>query len=236
MSGICGVLSPSPAALADDALAGMLTCLSHRGPEGTTLHIDREAGIALGHLHLNAFASSSQALAKGFAKRGTLVAAIDGTVTNHAHLVRDLPSASPSEHVNESVRAALAAYSTLGAGWLSELDGPFSLALWDQSRRQLTLSRDRLGEKSLYYCRAGSGDTLLFASEIKAILAHPAARVELDPESLSLYFAFGYIPGPRTLFKGIYKLLPGESLQCEVGRAPYRQKYWRPPAIAARIT
>jgi asparagine synthase (glutamine-hydrolysing) len=235
MSGICGVLSASPAALADDALSGMLTSLNHRGPEGTTLYTNREAGIALGHLHLNAFAPSSQALAKGFAKRGPLAAAIDGTITNRAHLLRHLPPASPSELVNQDVRAALEAYSTLGTSWLSELDGPFCLALWDESRRQLTLSRDRFGEKSLYYCRVG-GDTLLFASEIKAILAHPAARAELDPESLSLYFAFGYIPGPRTLFKGIHKLLPGESLQCEVGRAPSRQKYWRLPAIADGIT
>jgi asparagine synthetase B (glutamine-hydrolysing) len=111
------------------------------------------------------------------------------------------------------------------------LDGPFSLALWDQQMRRVLLARDKLGEKSLYYYADPGRSTTVFASEIKAILAHQDVRVELDLDSLSLYFSFGYIPGPKTLFKHIYKLLPGESLHVETNAPPQRKKYWHLPAI-----
>src|SRR5919198_1351083 len=130
-----------------------------------------------------------------------------------------------------AVAAVAAAYQAYGDECLSTLDGPFSLALWDQQRRKFLLARDKLGEKSLYYY-ANGGTTTIFASEIKAILAHPAVRPELDLDSLSLYLSFGYIPGPRTLFKHIYKLLPGESLHVEMNTRPQRNKYWHLPPIS----
>jgi asparagine synthase (glutamine-hydrolysing) len=209
--------------------------MKHRGPDGTRFYTNNEAGVALGHLHLHAFVADAQIPVAGFVHTDRLVAAVDGCVTNRAEVCQHLPTSARLEQTNQDVQAVLAAYQTDGEDGLSKLDGPFSLALWDRQKRQLLLSRDKLGEKSLYYYVDSRQGSIIFASEIKAILAHPTVRAELDVDSLSLYFAFGYIPGPKTLFKGIYKLLPGESLCYEPSRQPKTRKYWHIPPITDDI-
>jgi asparagine synthase (glutamine-hydrolysing) len=209
--------------------------MRHRGPDSVSCYTDNAAGVALGHRHLQAFVADTQTTRPGFAQTEHLVAAVDGCIINRADVLRRLPTTSLPAPTNQDVSAVLAAYATDGAACLSTLDGPFSLALWDKQKKQLLLSRDKLGEKSLYYYVDGKPDRVIFASEIKAILAHPTVRAELDVDSLCLYFAFGYIPGPRTLFKGIYKLLPGESLHYVPGQQPHTRKYWRLPPITDGI-
>lgn len=128
-------------------------------------------------------------------------------------------------------RVVAAAYRSHGERLLEELDGPFSLALWERRANRLLLARDKLGEKSLYYHFDPGQETLVFATEIKCLTAHPGVPTELDLDSLPLHFAFGYIPGRGTLFRGVKKLLPGECLSLEPGRAPKLEKYYRLPAI-----
>jgi len=223
MSGICGAVGLAPSTASDEFLAVMLKRMQHRGPDGVNFYSKQETGVALGHNHLNSFAATPTAL-PGFARHNGCVVAIDGRVTNRA--------AAPSAQINQGVQTVIAAYQAQGEACLSELDGPFSLALWDERKRQLLLARDKLGEKTLYYFFDARNKSLVFASEIKAILAYPAARAELDLDSLSLYFAFGYLPGPKTLFKDIYKLLPGECLRFELQGQPQPKKYWHLPHIA----
>jgi asparagine synthase (glutamine-hydrolysing) len=234
MSGICGVFGLPSTTSGDGSLPAMLQHMKHRGPDGFSCYTDPASGGALGHCQLNAFVADSRTAAPGFGTTGTLVVAIDGCVTNRTEIFRDTSSA-PEAPINEDVQAVLAAYGTYGADCLARLDGPFALALWDRQNRRLLLARDKLGEKSLYYYVDATQNTLIFASEIKAILAHPSVHAEMDPENLSLYFAFGYIPGPGTLFKDIYKLLPGERLQVEPGAHPAKSKFWRLPRITGRI-
>jgi asparagine synthase (glutamine-hydrolysing) len=231
MSGICGVFSSAPDATGDAILSAMLQTIKHRGPDGTNVYANAAAGVALGQTHLNAFVADPRTAVPGFAKTDNLVIAIDGCVTNRAEMLnRHTVSLSP-DAINQDVMAVMKAYQAYGEECLTHLDGPFSLALWDEQKRTFLLSRDKLGEKSLYYYADPSGSTTVFASEIKAILAHRDVRTELDLDSLSLYFSFGYIPGPRTLFKHIYKLLPGESLHVEMNAQPQRKKYWHLPPI-----
>jgi asparagine synthase (glutamine-hydrolysing) len=234
MSGICGVFGLPSTTSGDGSLPAMLQHMKHRGPDGFSCYTDPASGGALGHCQLNAFVADSRTAAPGFGTTGTLVVAIDGCVTNRTEIFRETSSA-PEAPINEDVQAVLAAYGTYGADCLARLDGPFALALWDRQNRRLLLGRDKLGEKSLYYHVDSTQNTVIFASEIKAILAHPSVHAEMDPENLSLYFAFGYIPGPGTLFKDIYKLLPGERLQVEPGTRPTKSKYWRLPHITGRI-
>ena len=218
MSGICGVIGLAPALNAGEILSAMSRRLRHRGPDDVRFYTQRESGVALSHNQLHAFAPKAQAAAAQFAAMHGLAIAIDGGVTNRGEAPAD-------------TQAVLAAYQAHGENCLAQLDGPFSLALWDESKQCLLLSRDKLGEKTMYYHFDAATRQLVFASEIKALFAHPGVAAELDLDSLSLYFAFGYIPGPTTLFKNIFKLLPGECLRFDRRRVPQKQKYWRLPRI-----
>ncbi|MGH7494297.1 MAG: asparagine synthetase B family protein [bacterium] len=228
MSGICGVFTSSPEAISEAAVSGMLESMKHRGPDGNNVYANGGAGIALGQNHLNAFAGAAETSAPAFGRTDDFVIALEGCVTNRAELFQG----PPPHRLNPDVEAVLAAYQAHGVDCLSKLDGPFSVALWDKRERQLLLSRDKLGEKALYYFIDPAQKYFIFASEIKAILAHRSVRAELDADSLALYFAFGYIPGAKTLFKDIYKLLPGESLQIGPAIQPQKKKYWHLPPIA----
>ena len=223
MSGLCGVFGRGAGS---GVLGRMLDRLAHRGPSCASQHLDENSGIALGHVHLESFASPAERETPSFGRSNGFVAAVDGTAIGRDSGFEGATSGDP---MGRSARAVLSAYEGGDPSWLSRLDGPFGLALWDAGRRRLVLARDRLGEKPLYYASDAHGG-LAFASEIRPLLAG-AHRAELDREGLALYFAFGYIPGPRTLFRGISKLLPGESLTCEPGSSPVRSKYWTLPAI-----
>ena len=109
----------------------------------------------------------------------------------------------------------------------SSLDGMFAFAVWDDRRRRLTIGRDRLGKKPLYYWTDGA--QLVFASEIKGLLEHPAVPRRLDAAVIPAYLEFGYVPTPRTFFEGITSLPPGHVLIAEPGAAPLVERYWTPP-------
>jgi asparagine synthase (glutamine-hydrolysing) len=108
------------------------------------------------------------------------------------------------------------------------LDGMFAFAVYDAGRGRLVLGRDRLGKKPLYYWYAAAG-ALVFASEIKGVLAHPAVPRELDPGAIPAYLTFGYVPTPRTFFAGVRSLPPGHVLVLERGAEPRLHEYWSPP-------
>ncbi len=108
-----------------------------------------------------------------------------------------------------------------------ELDGMFAFAVWDARRRRLILGRDRLGKKPLYYWT--DGRSLVFGSEIKAVLADPTVPRELDPGAIPAYLTFGYVPTPRTFFAGIRSVPPGHVLTVSEGAAPVLERYWAPP-------
>jgi asparagine synthase (glutamine-hydrolysing) len=107
------------------------------------------------------------------------------------------------------------------------LDGMFAFAVWDERRSRLVLGRDRVGKKPLYYWTDGT--RLAFASEIKALLAHPAVPRELDPTAIPAYLTFGYVPTPRTFFSGVRSVPPGHVLTMQVGGPPELSRYWEPP-------
>jgi asparagine synthase (glutamine-hydrolysing) len=209
----------------------MLERMKHRGPDGTLCWASSRGEAAIGHARLRAFTPEPDVSPPDLAEAEDLVVAIDGPVTNRVAMLARAGK-HPGAGVSEAAAAALAAYRCYGQECVSKLDGPFTLAIWDRRTKTLLLSRDKLGERSLYYWVDPDAETLVFASEIKALLAHPGVRAELDTSSLSIYFAFGYIPGERTLFRNVRKLLPGESLSFTPGRQPVTSKYWRLPRIA----
>lgn len=204
--------------------------LTHRGPDHLgTFHSE---DIALGAVRLRVIdpEAADQPL---ISEDGRFVLAYNGEVYNHAELRRQLEASGERLQSNCDTEVVLAAYRRWGTGCFERFRGMFAIAIWDAALRRLVLARDRLGIKPLYIYR--SGRDLCFGSELKAILAHSSIPRMLDWDALKDYLSLNYVPGPRTLIKGVEKLAPGHFLEYANGEV--RTKcYWRLPKAAAQRT
>ncbi len=219
-------------------LKRMCDTLVHRGPDDSGLWMDGEAGIGLGHRRLSIIDLSPEGHQPMRSACGRYVVAFNGEIYNFQDLRAELEgsSAAPAWRGHSDTEVMLAAIAHWGLdNALRRMAGMFAFALWDRVERTLHLVRDRLGEKPLYYGWAGGG--LLFGSELKALRAHPDWRGEIDREALALFLRHGYVPAPRTIHSGAYKLEPGAilSLSAEAlapGRDfspfPEVEARWRP--------
>jgi asparagine synthase (glutamine-hydrolysing) len=197
--------------------------LVHRGPDH--LGVFQSDEIALGAVRLRVIdpAAADQPL---ISEDGQYVLVYNGEVYNHAELGRELKAAGFRFRSHCDTEVVLAAYQHWGTDCFQRLRGMFAVAIWDTRLRRLVLGRDRLGIKPLYIYR--SGRDLCFGSELKAIFAHPSVPRLLDWEALQDYLSLNYVPGPRTLIKGIQKLPPGHFLEYSKGEVRV-ECYWRLP-------
>jgi asparagine synthase (glutamine-hydrolysing) len=233
MCGLVGyIVRGSQVMRAADALSGMSTCLAHRGPDDAGEWIDPDAGVALGHRRLAIVDLSPAGHQPMHSADGRLVVAFNGEIYNHLDLREELAAAghAPAWRGHSDTETLLAALGAWGVeATLKRCVGMFALALWDRQARTLTLARDRMGEKPLYY--GWQGDVFMFASELKALRAHPAFRGEVDRDVLSLYLRHGYVPSPYSIYRGINKLQPGAFLTLAAtdtaGVPPRLTFYWR---------
>src|SRR5262249_42443989 len=141
---------------------------------------------------------------------GSVAIVFNGEIYNHEELRRELEAKGHIFQTHSDTESIIHAYEQFGDDFETSLTGMFAFALWDEDRRRLTLSRDRLGIKPLYY--TVHSNQLIFASEIKAILTVPGVERRVDFEALESYLTVRYVPGPKTMFKDIYKLQPGHRL------------------------
>lgn len=218
MCGICGIHSTTPD---EPALSRMMEALRHRGPDDGGAY--RNGGFSLGHRRLSIIDVSANGRQPMANEDNSLWLVANGEIYNFQEL-RDLLTVRG--HVFRSktdTETILHLYEDYGVEALSHLRGMFAFGLLDQKAQRLFLARDRMGIKPLYY--ASVGGRFLFASEIKGILASGLVRPEIDLAALDLYLAWGYVPPPRTLIKGIQALLPGHYLLYEGGRISIK-KYW----------
>ncbi|MEW5804522.1 MAG: asparagine synthase (glutamine-hydrolyzing), partial [bacterium] len=153
----------------------------------------------------------------------TLVLVLDGEIYNYHGLRKELEGKGHYFHTDSDAETILHLYEEKGVNFLNELQGVFSLALWDKNTNRLLLARDRLGIKPLYY--ASDGYRLIFASEIRAIFQDNTVAKELNPQGVADYFRYLYIPAPKTVFLGIYKIPPGYYLLCSPAGYTVK-KYW----------
>lgn len=207
----------------------MLEPIVHRGPDDSGRWIDADAGIALGHRRLSIIDLSPQGHQPMHSASGRYVVVFNGEIYNFEALRNELErsGASPRWRGHSDTEVLLAAVEAWGVeATLRRLVGMFAIALWDRQDRTLTLARDRLGEKPLYYARIGA--RLLFGSELKALRAAAGDDLRVDPESLSEFMRFGYVPGPRTIYSGVHKLPPGHWLRITAGGHESTQPlaYW----------
>lgn len=200
-------------ALTKRVLGQMTDALVHRGPDDQGLWLNNSAGIGLGHRRLSILDLSSQGHQPMESKSGRFVIAFNGEIYNFVQIREEIEKAGalPSWRGTSDTEVILEAISHWGLEVaIQKFVGMFAFALWDQKRETLHLARDRLGEKPLYYGMLGN--TLLFGSELKALRKHPKWSDEIDRGGLALLLRYGYIPAPYSIYKNIYKLLPGTIL------------------------
>ncbi|GIV80931.1 MAG: asparagine synthetase B [Anaerolineae bacterium] len=227
MCGLCGILHLDDAPVPADTLAAMNATLTHRGPDQGAEIISGPCG--LGNRRLAVLDLSPSGALPMRNASGTLTLAYNGEIYNYPDLRRELERSGHQFRSRSDAEAVIALYEQRGLDFVHALRGMFALALWDAPRRRLVLARDRLGKKPLFYYR--TAQQLLFASEIKALLAHPAVPRRPASDALPLLLAYGYVPSPRTFFADIVSLPPAHLLVCEDGRVTLTP-YWEPPAAA----
>lgn len=237
MCGLVGFLTPGPQAHAETAttlLSCMADTIAHRGPDGSGYWHDAPSGIAMGHRRL-AIVDLSPAGAQPMKSRcGRYVMAFNGEIYNHLALRKalgDLPWSGHSD--TESLLAGFTAWGIRAT--IARCIGMFAIAVWDRRERTLTLVRDRLGEKPLYYGWQGQGERscFLFASELAALKAHPTFAADINRDALALYMRHNAIAAPHSIYQGIYKLAPGCLLTVSLAlREPKVEQYWSLPHVA----
>jgi asparagine synthase (glutamine-hydrolysing) len=208
-----------------EVLARMAGALRHRGPDDEGFYVaEHEDGVAVGlgfrRLSIIDLDTGNQPISN---EDGSVQVVFNGEIYNFRELRRDLERRGHRFATNADTEVIVHLYEDEGARCVEHLNGMFAFALWDETRRELVLARDRFGEKPLYYAELGS--SLLFASELKSLLEHPRCPSELDFESLSRYLALEYVPTPRSIFEGVKKLPGAHTLRWRNGRSSV-EPYW----------
>jgi asparagine synthase (glutamine-hydrolysing) len=207
MCGIAGVLQMNNEPIEPQLLRNMVRAIAHRGPDGEGFYVDRFVG--LGHRRLAIIDLSSAGHQPMISRDQQVVLSYNGEIYNFQELRSELESLGHQFRSRTDSEVILNAWVEWGADCVIRFNGMFAFAIWDKREQSLYLVRDRYGIKPLYY--ASWGQTFLFGSEQKAILAHPAAKRELDKKALLEYFTFQNIFTDRTLLENV-KLLPAASI------------------------
>lgn len=223
MCGIAGVLDRSGEPASPIILKRMTDAIAHRGPDGEGHYIDGSFG--LGHRRLAIIDLSAAGHQPMATEDGRFVIAYNGEVYNFNELRVELEAVGHRFHSRTDSEVVLKALAQWGEKALNRFNGMFALTLWDRQRKELLLARDRYGIKPLYYAQVGS--KFIFGSEVKAILADPAYRTEMDCEGLLEYLTFQNFFTDRTLFKDVRLLPQGSFLRVSAkGPAAAPVKYW----------
>ena len=229
MCGIAGYLGcGAHAQAAEMLLRKMGAAIAHRGPDDSGVWINCDEGIGLSHRRLSIVDLSPAGHQPMVSASGRYVIIFNGEIYNHLSLRKTLETAGSASNWrgHSDTETLVAGFDVWGIQATMEKSiGMFAFAVWDRHTRTLTLCRDRLGEKPIYY--GWQGDTFLFGSELKALSIHPAFKFEVDRNSLALMMRYNCIPAPYSIYKGIAKLQPGCILTVSlIHREPRIEPYW----------
>lgn len=230
MCGISGFANPrgAPGQRLEHVVRSMTRPLAHRGPDDEGVWVDQEAGVALGHRRLSIIDLSETGHQPMVSSCGRYVLVFNGEIYNFQSLRLLLERDRVRFRGSSDTEVLLEGFSRWGIqATIKRSDGMFALAVWDRRERVLTLGRDRLGEKPLFYGWMGSA--FLFASEMKALVQHPDFRLEIDRTALALFLRRNCVPAPYSICEDIRKLPPGTTLALNPERArvlPLPVHYW----------
>ena len=228
MCGIFGLMRLAGGSIDPELLDRMSSQIVHRGPDDCGKYVAGMAAIGMQRLSIIDVAGGHQPIGN---ESGSVQVVCNGEIYNYQELRSDLCSRGHQFSTNSDTEVLVHLYEEYGENLLSRLRGMYAFAIWDANQQRLLLSRDRLGIKPLYYWQ--TPDTVVFASEIKSILANPEVPREVDPVSLSNYLSLGYTLAPRTMFRGIQKILPAHYLLATRDRVITR-RYWNIPQEPSR--
>ncbi len=203
MCGIAGIFNFSQGRIDRELLRRMTSAIRHRGPDGEGEYVNGEIGLGHRRLSIIDLGGGAQPIGN---EDNSIQIVFNGEIYNFVELRDQLAKCGHEFRTKSDTEVIVHAYEQWGTACVKRFNGMFAFALWDGKKRELFLARDHLGIKPLYYIRVQ--DTLLFASEIKALLEHPACPREVDLESLAELFTFRYVPSPKTLFAQVMKLPP----------------------------
>ena len=227
MCGIVGLFDTRGKKEIDRQLLGRMNQIQiHRGPDEGELYA--EPGMGFGHRRLSIMdvSSGQQPL---FNEDGSVVVVFNGEIYNFQELAKELAALGHTFRTHCDTEVIVHAWEEWGEHCVDRFRGMFAFGLWDRNQETLFLARDRLGIKPLYYSLLEDG-TFIFASELKALLAHPDFIRDMDPHAIEDYFAYGYIPEPRTIFRQAFKLSPAHTLKLQSGQStPRISQYWDVP-------
>jgi len=225
--GISGLLVAEH--MRDGVVDEQLRLLHHRGPDASGAFACHDAVVAQNRLAIIDLVDGDPPI---HTEDGSIGVVLNGEIYNYRELRAELHDGGHAfaSHGDTEVIAHLAEELEPRA-LAARLDGMFAFALWDERRQRLVLGRDRVGKKPLYYW-AGGGE-LVFASELKAVLAHPRVPQRLEPRAIPAHLMFGYVPTPLTFYEGVLSVPPGHVLIAEPGKPPVIEQYWRVRVPAA---
>jgi asparagine synthase (glutamine-hydrolysing) len=234
MCGIAGFLSPRTGAEPEpmgSMIRAMTICLRHRGPDDEGTWLDPDAGIALGHRRLSIVDLSPAGHQPMLSADGRFVITFNGEIYSFREMRVELEASGVQFRGHSDTEVMLESFARYGiAAMLPRLIGMFSLALWDRRERTLTLVRDRLGIKPLYW-RYADG-LFIFGSELKALRAHPGWTPEIDRGAVAAFLRHNYVPAPHSIYRGVQKLEPGCMLTLAWQKEPQIARYWDAREVA----
>jgi asparagine synthase (glutamine-hydrolysing) len=207
----------------------MCTSINHRGPDDSGTMIMGPVALGMTRLSIIDLKTGHQPIGN---EDGSVWIVFNGEIYNYKELQKQLIARGHRLATGSDTETIVHLYEEYGVECLKFLEGMFAFALWDHERQRLFIARDRMGEKPLHW--AVFENQLIFASEIKGILAHPRARKQLNPESLQKYLALEYVPAPHSIFKDIDKLMPAHYMLVEQGQVKIRN-YWQPDTFTKPI-
>src|SRR6266852_5066650 len=222
MCGICGIFHPDPRQRVErDTLAEMNSQIVHRGPDDDGFFAEGNVGLAIRRRSIIDVKTGHKPISN---EDGNLWIVYNGEIYNHQELRAQLQARGHRYRTKSDTETIIHLYEEYGSDCVKHLRGMFAFAIWDRRRRKLFVARDRLGIKPFYY--RYDGGKFLFGSEIKAILVYPGSRAEFDRSTLAEYLAFGYIAGSETMYTGIQKLPPGNTLELDESGQLKIAPYW----------
>jgi asparagine synthase (glutamine-hydrolysing) len=234
MCGICGIYEYgiSRGGVTDSLVVRMRDTMTHRGPDDAGVYVSEDHRVGLGNRRLAIVDLSPAGRNPMPNEDGRVWITFNGEIYNHESLRPGLEARGHRYRSRTDTETTIHLYEERGLDFVQDLEGDFAIGLWDENARRIVLARDRIGVKPLYYTLAGG--RLIFASEIKAILAHPAVSRDIDEEALYHYLTFLTTPAPQTLFAGIQKLPAGCLLTCNANGDVKITRYW--DAVSAQST
>ncbi len=221
MCGIAGQARADGAPVEEALIARMCAAQEHRGPDSRGLHVAGPVGLGIQRLRIIDLDTGDQPI---YNEDGSVAVVLNGEIYNYTELREELLRAGHRLATKGDTEVIAHLYEELGTGCVSRLHGMFSFALWDERRQRLFLARDRIGKKPLFYSLRNG--VLSFASELRALRQDPGVPTEIDLEALDAYLAYGYIPAPLSIFRGVRKLPPAHRLVFENGALAV-ERYWR---------